>query len=116
MYLGEIEGFKRLYREIFGVDYHQVKEEEKMSKLVRELGNKTDKTFLNSIIPDFFIETVYENDTHWASQVKGFRLNDDGWADLVKKIKNEFGDNLIEVYSISGNGVRFVVYLKKSKL
>lgn len=76
----------------------------------------THNTFLNGLLPEGFVEKVIEYDNYWACRVLGRVLPDKEWDELFNKIKNEFGDNLMEVYSNTCYGVDFVVYLRKKKL
>jgi hypothetical protein len=70
--------------------------------------------FLNGLLPTGFNETVIEYDRYWACRVKGRSLPDAEWDQLTQKICDEFGSNLMEIYSNTCYGVDFVVYLKKN--
>lgn len=75
---------------------------------------RTDKKFLTGIISSKWTEDVYEADSYWACYVRGEMLHEEDWQYLTQKIKEEFKENLNEIYSYTSNGVHFVIYLKKS--
>jgi len=86
-----------------------------------QLGNLTNKKFLTGIIPDDWEEKVYKHNTFWTSKCK---RNDQVTSEnhtekqiefdnICKKIKKEFGEYLMEIYSITSTGIYFVVYLKR---
>lgn len=68
---------------------------------------------LNGIIPDNWTEKVDERETHYKIEVIGSLLSDDNWDKLCHTLRAEFGDNLIEIYSFTDNGVHFEIYLRK---
>jgi hypothetical protein len=78
----------------------------------RKLGMWTNKKFLTGIIPKEWEEDVYKGDKYWSIQVKGKYLRDSEWNTLFASFVEEFGEHLLEVYSISSNGSHFIVYLK----
>ena len=88
-----------------------------------KLGQETDKHFILDLLPDGYEEKVYEEENFYSCACKNISGNymdgkdgDDGsWEKFVEKLREEFGDNLIEVYSITSSGAHFVVYLKKEK-
>lgn len=86
-----------------------------------QLGRKTDKRFLNGIIPDGWEEIVYEHDTFWACKCKrndqvtsaNHTEKDIEYNQVCNNIENEFREHLMEIYAITSAGVHFVVYLRK---
>ena len=88
-----------------------------------QLGKKIEQKFITSLLPSGYTEDVFEHETHYACKCKhdngNYMDNKDGedgtWELFCKKISDEFGDNLMEIYSITSQGVNFVVYLKKTK-
>jgi len=86
-----------------------------------QLGRETDKKFLTALIPDGWKEKIYEHDTFWACECRrddgrtaGNCIEQDKQFDKVcNNIEKEFGEYLMEIYSITSSGVHFVVYLKK---
>lgn len=81
--------------------------------LKSKMKTKTKYKFLTGILPANFQETVYEDNNSYICNVKGERLSDEKWDNLAGKIKEEFGKNLIEIYSVTCYGVNFNVYLRK---
>jgi len=87
-----------------------------------QLGEKTDKKFLTGLLPNWINEIVYENDNFWACECKRIKcINSDYYTkyeiefdEICENIKNEFGEHLMEIYSITSAGIHFIVYLKKS--
>jgi len=76
-------------------------------------GVRIRKKFLTGIIPDDWREEIYEHDTYYACKVFGER-NEEEYQKIVRKCKEEFGDLLLEVFSVTSHGINFIVYLKKS--
>lgn len=73
-------------------------------------GEKTNKKFLTGIIPDNFKEVVFKAKSSWTICVDGDLMELSEWKELENKIKEEFGQNLIE---ISKYVSRFIVYLRR---
>lgn len=83
-----------------------------------QLGEETDKHFVFDLLPENYEEIVYENDNFYACKCKNIEskyIGEEKWNELCETIEKEFGDNLMEIYSITSEGVYFVVYLKKEK-
>ena len=86
------------------------------------LGNKTNKDFLRGIIPNNWEQIVYEHITYWSVRCKShenvtgknYTQKEKEFDKICDKLKEEFGENLLEIYSISSAGSYFVVYLKKN--
>ncbi len=79
-----------------------------------QLGVKSKEKLLRGILPEGFTETAYKNTTFWAIRVLGKHLTDNEWSLLYQKLRAEFGEHLMEVYSLESNGIDFVVYLKRT--
>lgn len=82
-----------------------------------QLGYKVESQLLKGILSDEYEETCYVNDGHYSIEVKkkdGVHLSDKEWSNLYRKLKKQFGDNLMKVYSITSNGIHFVVYLRRT--
>ena len=91
-----------------------------------QLGEyEVNKKFLTSILPNSWEEKVYNNNRFWACECK--RKPNDVTADnytekqkefdlICDKIREELGEWLMEIYSITSAGIHFVVYLKKKSL
>lgn len=69
--------------------------------------------FLTGLIPDEWEEIVHDEDNQYRVHVIGEPLTDKKWAKLAKDIKNEFGDELKEIFIIKPNGVNFEIVLRK---
>jgi len=86
-----------------------------------QLGNLTNKKFLAGIIPDEWEEKVYDHNTFWACKCKrnnqvipeNHTKKQIEFDDICEKIEKEFGEYLMEIYSITSAGIHFVVYLKQ---
>lgn len=86
-----------------------------------QLGELTDKRFLTGIIPNTWDENVYENDNFWTCKCSRnpqtnydtYNKNEKEFDIVYEKIKEEFKEHLMEIYSISSCGDSFVVYLRK---
>lgn len=78
------------------------------------LGIETDYLFISDLLNDDYTQQVYETETYYSikcENVNGTRsLNFDRFYDAVK---DRYGDRLMEVYSITSDGVKFVVYIRK---
>ena len=82
---------------------------------------RTDKILIGSLLPNGYEEIVYEHENYFACYCK--HLNNDymdnkngidgTWELFCENISEEFGDNLLEIYSITSQGVYFIIYLKK---
>lgn len=89
-----------------------------------QLGNLTNKKFLTGLIPSEWQEKVYKHNTFWACKCKrNNQVNSESHTEkqrefdnICKKIENEFGKYLMEIYSITSAGIHFVVYLHRKKL
>ena len=96
---------------------------EKVSIGSIQLGIPTDKKFLTGLIPDQWSEKVYEHDNFWACKCKrNDQVTSKNWVkkdgefnNICDNIISEFGDMLMEIYSITSSGIHFVVYLRKNK-
>jgi hypothetical protein len=86
-----------------------------------QLGEKTDKKFITSLLPSEYTEEVYEHDRYYACRcinnkrqyMDGKDGEDGTWERFCKKLREEFGSNLMEIHSITSQGAHFVIYLKK---
>lgn len=86
-----------------------------------QLGKKTNKSLLKGLLPKEWEEVVYEHERFWSckckrdseSQKKGWLEKEIEFSSVCDNIINEFGDHLMEIYSIESNGLNFVVYLRK---
>jgi hypothetical protein len=89
---------------------------------MKNSGIKTNKKFLSGLIPKEWEEIVYEYDKYWMCKCK---RNDDTntynsiehdieFDKICKNIIKEFGEHLMEIYSISSGGSDFEVYLRKN--
>lgn len=81
----------------------------------RHLGILTNKKFLKGLIPSYFSEKVYDGGHHWSCHVKGVTLSNELWDEVKFSIIKEFGDNLIEIDTLSSNGVEFIVNLRQDR-
>jgi hypothetical protein len=79
----------------------------------RRKGVKIHKKFLTCIIPDHWVEEIYEFQQYYACEVKGEK-DEKRFKEIVSRCRYEFGDNLLEVFSVSADGAKFIVYLKKT--
>jgi hypothetical protein len=92
-----------------------------MTTTENHLMSRTDKVLIGSLLPNGYEEIVYEHADYFACYCKHLNCEymdnkdgDDGtWEAFCEKVINEFGDNLLEIYSITSQGVYFVIYLKK---
>lgn len=82
----------------------------------------TDIKLLGALLPKGYTEEVFETDTHYmclCTHPSRSRMAEDGsseiWDKFCSKLEAEFGDNLIEIYSITCYGAKFEVYLRKNK-
>lgn len=86
-----------------------------------QLGERTDKKFLTGLIPEGWEERVFEDDNHWACKCKrndnvtssNYTEMDGQFDRICDAIIKEFGEQLMEIYSITSAGIHFVVYLRK---
>jgi hypothetical protein len=69
---------------------------------------------LKGLIPDNWTVQSYDSDTHITVEVTGEVLTDSEWDVILMMFKEEFGENLYEVYSDEPNGEKFDVFLKMS--
>lgn len=79
-----------------------------------EIGEKTEMKFLTGLIPEIWIEEVYESNDHYSVIVIGEKLTPINWDHLTKILKDEFGNDVMEIYSMSPCGLHFVIHLKKN--
>ena len=85
------------------------------------LGNETNNDFLKGIIPSQWKQIVYENNNYWSIEYqrnddvdfKNFSEKDAEFDKICDSLINEFGDNIMEIYSIISAGKHFIIYLKK---
>jgi len=78
-------------------------------------GTETEFAILKDILPSSeFKQTVYRNDNFFSIEVQkldGKRMqNFDEFFDCVKE---RFGEKLMEVYSITSDGVHFIIYVRQ---
>ena len=86
-----------------------------------QLGNITNKRFLNGLIPNEWKEKVYEHDKFWACKCErndqitseNYTEKEIEFNDICKKIEKEFNEHLMEIYSITSAGICFIIYLRK---
>ena len=89
--------------------------------LGKNLMSRTDKILIGSLLPNGYEEIVYDSEGYFACYCKHINGeymdnkdgNDGTWELFCEKISEEFGDNLLEIYSITSQGVYFIIYLKK---
>ena len=80
-----------------------------------------DKKFISSLLPAGYEEHVFDSGNIWSCRCKklggGYMDGKDGddgtWERFCEKLEEEFGDNLIEIYSNTSQGADFTVYLRK---
>lgn len=83
---------------------------------------RTDKQLIGNLLPKEYEEIVYEHENYFACYCKHlngqYMDNKDGvdgtWEVFCETIKNEFGDNLMEIYSITSQGAYFIIYLRNN--
>ena len=71
--------------------------------------------FLTGLIPETHKEIVFEYPNYYACRIKGPRMTDEDWNKQSEKIKLEFNEQLVEIYSNTCYGVDFIVYLRKDE-
>lgn len=82
-----------------------------------QLGYETPYRFIADMLSANYDETVCDNETHYSIICQ----NRDGqtmpnWEDFLNGVRRRFGERLMEVYSIAGDGVRFVIYISISNI
>jgi hypothetical protein len=79
--------------------------------------------FLNNIVPDHWNETVETYPECYACRVMGDPITEYEWEGVMKKLNDEFGDNIVKihhaygVYSIHGDnlyGKDITIFLKRN--
>lgn len=79
-----------------------------------QLGYETPYRFIADMLPASYDETVCDNETHYSIVCQ----NRNGqtmpnWESFLDAVKLRFGERLMEVYSITSDGVKFVIYIRK---
>lgn len=87
---------------------------EKDCSVMRIKGRKMKGNPLRGLIPDTWKVRLFDSETHMTAEVTGERLSDSEWDGILMVLKEEFGENLYEVYSDEPNGEKFDVFLKMS--
>lgn len=82
--------------------------------VMRIKGRKMKGNPLTGLIPDNWKVRLFDSETHLTAEVTGECLSDSEWDNILLTLKEEFGENLYEVYSDEPNGEKFDVFLKMS--
>ncbi len=75
--------------------------------------NKRIPPQLTRFLPEGWKELVVDHNSYLAITVQGRIVDQSEFNEICFKISNYFGGRLIEIKSVSKNGLYFIVYLKK---
>jgi len=75
---------------------------------------KPQPKFLTGIIPNNWEETIFIYESYYLIHVSGGTITPDAWENYLKLLKNEFQENLDEVYRLPEDNTVFEVYLHKN--
>ena len=69
--------------------------------------------YLTGIIPNTWIETIFEYDKFYLIHVSGDTATDEEWESYKNELVSEFGDNVEHIYQLPDDKLKFEVYLRK---
>lgn len=77
-------------------------------------GIETDLNFLRDLLPAYeYDQNVYRKNEHYAIEIiKKDRKIMRNWSHFYETLKTRYAEKLMEVYSITSDGVHFIIYIK----